>query len=94
MIKNAVESFLTTPHTGVLMISGNWGTGKSYFVKHQLLDMIENVECPEASKSGNIKDVFKNKILNLIARNGNYYLPVMISLFGIGSVKELESAIM
>lgn len=94
MIKNAVESFLTTPHTGVLMISGNWGTGKSYFVKHQLLDMIENVECPEASKSGNIKDVFKNKILNLITKNGNNYLPVMISLFGIGSIKELESAIM
>lgn len=94
MIKNAVESFLTTPHTGVLMISGNWGTGKSYFVKHQLLDMIGNVECPEASKSGNIKEVFKNKILNLITKNGNNYLPVMISLFGIGSVKELESAIM
>lgn len=94
MIKNAVESFLTTPHTGVLMISGNWGTGKSYFVKHQLLDMIGNVECPEASKSGNIKEVFKNKILNLITKNGNNYLPVMISLFGIGSVNELESAIM
>ncbi len=94
MIKNAVESFLTTPHTGVLMISGNWGTGKSYFVKHQLLDMIGNVECPEASKSGNIKEVFKNKILNLITKNGNNYLPVMISLFGIGSIKELESAIM
>lgn len=94
MIKNAVESFLTIPHTGVLMISGNWGTGKSYFVKHQLLDMIGNVECPEASKSGNIKEVFKNKILNLITKNGNNYLPVMISLFGIGSIKELESAIM
>lgn len=94
MIKNAVESFLTTPHTGVLMISGNWGTGKSYFVKHQLLDMIGNVECPEASKSGNIKEVFKNKMLNLITKNGNNYLPVMISLFGIGSIKELESAIM
>lgn len=94
MIKNAVESFLTTPHTGVLMISGNWGTGKSYFVKHQLLDMIGDVECPEASKSGNIKEVFKNKILNLITKNGNNYLPVMISLFGIGSIKELESAIM
>lgn len=94
MIKNAVESFLTTPHTGVLMISGNWGTGKSYFVKHQLLGMIGNVECPEASKSGNIKEVFKNKILNLITKNGNNYLPVMISLFGIGSIKELESAIM
>lgn len=94
MIKNAVESFLTTPHTGVLMISGNWGTGKSYFVKHQLLDTIGNVECPEASKSGNIKEVFKNKILNLITKNGNNYLPVMISLFGIGSIKELESAIM
>ena len=76
------------------MISGNWGTGKSYFVKHQLLDMIGDVECPEASKSGNIKEVFKNKILNLITKNGNNYLPVMISLFGIGSIKELESAIM
>ena len=94
MIKNAVESFLTTPHTGVLMISGNWGTGKSYFVKHHLLDVIGNIECPEASKSGNIKEVFKNKILNLITKSGNNYLPVMISLFGIGSIKELESAIM
>ena len=94
MIKNAVESFLTAPHTGVLMISGNWGTGKSYFVKHQLLDVIGNVECPETSKSRNIKEVFKNRILNLITKNGNNYLPVMISLFGIGSIKELESAIM
>lgn len=94
MIKNAVESFLTTPHTGVLMISGTWGTGKSYFVKHQLLDVIGSVECKEASKSNNIKDVFKNKILNLVTRNGNNHLPVMISLFGIGSIKELESAIM
>lgn len=76
------------------MISGNWGTGKSYFVKHQLLDMIGNVECLEASKSGNIKELFKNKILNLITKNGNNYLPIMISLFGIGSIKELESAIM
>lgn len=94
MIKNAVESYLMTPHTGVLMISGNWGTGKSYFVKHKLLDVIGSVECKEASKSGNIKEVFKNKISNLIVRNGNNYLPIMISLFGIGSIKELESAIM
>ncbi len=49
MITNAVESFLTTPHTGVLMISGKWGTGKSYFAKNQLLNVISGVKCKESS---------------------------------------------
>lgn len=44
MVTEGVISYLTRSHVGVLMISGSWGSGKSYFVKNQLLKSIKGVD--------------------------------------------------
>ena len=76
MISSAVQTFLTTPNTGILMISGQWGSGKSFFVRNKLLNIIRETHYCGAGDSEKT------------------YLPIMISVFGKSSVKDLESAIM
>lgn len=44
MIKTGVKTYLSICHSGTLMISGEWGSGKSYFVKHELLPYISTIE--------------------------------------------------
>ena len=44
MIKTGVKTYLSISHSGSLMISGEWGCGKSYFVKHELLPYISTIE--------------------------------------------------
>lgn len=92
---DAVRSFLLTPNTGILMISGDWGTGKSFFVRNSLIDEIKTTEfCGSRGLESTIPQIIK-KFIPADARESyfNFFFPVFVSVFGISSIRELESAI-
>ena len=44
-IKQEVERYINdTLYNYAIMIDGEWGSGKTYFVKHTLLTELENIE--------------------------------------------------
>ncbi|MDE6552624.1 MAG: KAP family NTPase [Muribaculaceae bacterium] len=95
MIKQGVKTFLEVPHSGTLMISGAWGSGKSYFVKHVLKPYIKNIKFDEkkhATNSSLTGEILKMIQDTLDAEKGKYS-PVIVSLFGKHDIKEIEKAI-
>lgn len=95
MITEGVISYLKRPHVGALMISGPWGSGKSYFVKNQLLDSIKSVEYKN-NDSNNTK--FVSERIRLILKDLendkiSRYFPIFVSVFGKNSIVDLEKAI-
>lgn len=88
---DSVIDYLGTPHTGALMISGPWGCGKTFFIKNTLLDKIKEVNDPECGKDKE-KDIKKN-ILETFTVDVSHFYPVVVSVFGINNVHELESLI-
>lgn len=92
-IKEGVGSYLSIPHSGALMISGNWGCGKSYFIKNDLMKHIQTIpyktkDTATASLTSEIVKLIQDSSVD----QGKYY-PVMISIFGKNSVSEIETSI-
>lgn len=75
-INEVVKDYLETPKTDyALMITGDWGSGKTFFIKNSLFDYIANIESLITSPKGTILK----------------YRPVYISLFGVtNSIDVLE----
>lgn len=68
-IKDNILQYLTCDTTtGALQIKGNWGCGKTYFVKEELFKELLEREKP--------------------------IIPVMISLFGLDSVKDIHYSLL
>ena len=93
MIKTGVKTYLSISHSGSLMISGEWGSGKSYFVKHELLPYISTIEWLDkedelSSFTGEILKIVHNSSFN----KGNFF-PVMVSVFGKNKTSEIEDSI-
>jgi hypothetical protein len=68
-----VEFYLRMDTNNAIMLTGNWGAGKTYYFKHILKDKI--------SKTTVFNDNTKN------------YRPILVSLFGLKSVEEIQSEI-
>ena len=68
-----VDFYLRMNTNNAIMITGNWGAGKTYYFKHILHEKI--------SKTPVFKDNTKN------------YRPILVSLFGLKSVEEIQSEI-
>lgn len=45
-VKKAVEEYLEAPDQYALMITGEWGCGKTHFVEHALKDHVESLDKP------------------------------------------------
>lgn len=93
MIKTGVKTYLSICHSGTLMISGEWGSGKSYFVKHELLPYISTIEwSPKEDDSSS----FTGEILKIV-HNSSFdkgkFFPVMVSIFGKNKTSEIEDSI-
>ena len=61
-----------------LLINGDWGCGKSYFVKNKLIPGIESTEVKQEQK---VEDNPERK---------TYYKPLLVSLYGISSIDAIQ----
>lgn len=68
-----VDLYLKMDTNYALMITGDWGAGKTYYFKHTLKDKIS------------LTPVYKD--------NAKKYRPILVSLFGLKSVEEIQAEI-
>ncbi|MCA6438598.1 MAG: P-loop NTPase fold protein [Sediminibacterium sp.] len=68
-----VDLYLHMDTNYALMITGDWGAGKTHYFKHTLKDKISNTP------------VYKD--------NSKKYRPILVSLFGLKSVEEIQAEI-
>lgn len=59
------------------MISGEWGCGKSYYMRNRFKDLATSIEVPKTENKGN-----KKKRIT--------YNPAFISLYGVSSTEDFE----
>lgn len=73
-LKEIVEFYLTTNTSNALMVTGEWGTGKTYY----------------------FKNILSNQIITIPTYNDNSknYKPILISLFGLKSLEEIQTEIL
>ena len=88
---DSVKDYLETPHTGALMISGPWGCGKTFFIKNTILGKIKEIKDPECGDDKEM-DIKKN-ILETFKVDVSHFYPVVVSVFGINNINELENLI-
>lgn len=70
--------------TRALLIDGDWGSGKSYFVKNTLIPQIEGMSISKDDSTSGADTKRKDK---------KTYFVMMISLYGISSIESIQSAI-
>lgn len=91
-IKKVVRNYIEEENTDyAIMICGEWGCGKSYFVHNELKAFIETF--PYAEKE---TDESKRTIRNLFRKkkeNDPCYKPVYASLYGVSSIEDFNSRI-
>ena len=72
-IDDVIKQYLEMETNYSIMISGNWGVGKTYYYKNQIFELI--------------------KTTDIINDGSKKYKPLIISLFGIKNIEELQSQI-
>jgi hypothetical protein len=78
-----IKDYLTAPNTDyAVMISGEWGSGKSYYITHGLNSFLKSIALPGIV--GESKNNWFRK------REIAYYSPAYISLYGVSSVIDFE----
>lgn len=82
-----ITNYIINPQfTRALLIDGEWGCGKSYFVKNTLIKEIKNTEVKQPrTKEGTLEQ--ENKEQNKLV----FYTPLMISLYGLDSIEAIQS---
>lgn len=73
-IKDAIEYYLNSETDHAVLITGEWGTGKTYYLKNTLFNLIRN--------------------LNSFKDESKKYKPIIISLFGLNSIEEIQTNIL
>lgn len=68
-----VLQYLKMKTNYAIVISGEWGSGKTYYYEHNLKSLISQT--------------------NLITNNNKKYTPILISLFGINSIDDIQTQI-
>lgn len=87
-LKRITNYIFDSRFTRALLIDGDWGCGKSYFVKNTLIEAIDKTEIPEKEDSDNQKIDQKEK-----SNKPKYYKSVLISLYGVSKVDNIQNAI-
>lgn len=67
-INESIKTYLTMENTGALLITGEWGCGKTYYLKNKLF----------------------TKEFDLINTDGDTFIPIIVSLFGVTDLKEIH----
>lgn len=104
-LNQIIRSYLEAESTDyAIMINGDWGSGKSYYIKHDLWSVVTNVGyTQEISKL----DGVRTKITSVSTlftkkqrddnRSTNYdarkYYPFYVSLYGISSIADFNSKV-
>ena len=77
-INRIITDYLTAPRTDfAIMISGEWGCGKSHYIRNGFKDLVKSIDVPEADD---------NKKKQKTAK----YNPAFISLYGVSSAEDFE----
>ena len=77
-INRIITDYLTVPRTDfAIMISGEWGCGKSHYIRNGFKDLVKSINVPEADD---------NKKKQKTAK----YSPAFISLYGVSSAEDFE----
>lgn len=75
-LNNVIKDYLSTKDTDyAVMISGDWGSGKSYYISHRLNDLVKSTPVPTGDESDS-----NNK--------EKYYSLAYISLYGVSSSED------
>lgn len=88
-IISVMEDYLRSKKTDyALMINGEWGSGKTYFIKNTLFPKIKGTE------TDNIHLSIRERVLTPCASNKKkFYNPVYISLYGLSAIDDIYSRI-
>lgn len=66
-----------------IMINGEWGSGKSYYIKHGFDSLVKSILVPT-------KENEEQGRRWLVRKKACYYKPAYISLYGVSSVEDFE----
>jgi hypothetical protein len=91
-IASAVQTFIEGENCGALMISGAWGSGKSYYVKNELVKTIRRIDYSNKDDIA-ISDKIYKLLENYDVLDQAKFIPVVISIFGLSSVSDIEKSI-
>ena len=94
-LKDIISDYLERQDTDfALMITGEWGKGKTYFVKNELKEFIESTPLPNQEEQKGIL----NKIRSFFSKwkkndNTKTYNQIYVSLYGIISIDDIKNRI-
>lgn len=75
-LEQVLQSYLEAPETDyAIMISGAWGCGKTYYIRHGFVDLVKKIKVPRSGAGGKKEEV---------------YSPAFVSLYGVSSVEDFE----
>lgn len=79
-----IKDYLTAIDTDyAIMINGEWGSGKSYYIKHGFDSLVKSILVPT-------KENEEQGRRWLLRKKACYYKPAYISLYGVSSVEDFE----
>ena len=104
-LNKIIEDYLNAKDTDyAIMINGEWGCGKSYYIKHGFQEVVTSVDCPIQEVRGieKLHDA-GNEIAREIQREAqsdeermpeydqSKYYPFYVSLYGVSSVEDFNA---
>ena len=101
-LNQIVRDYLEAQNTDyAIMINGDWGSGKSYYIKHDFRDVVTDVDYePEVSKlesiqakTAEISTSFQKDDDQSAKYDAKKYYPFYVSLYGISSVEDFNSKV-
>ena len=79
-----IKDYLTAIDTDyAIMINGEWGSGKSYYIKHGFDSLVKSILVPTKDNEEKGRRWF-------VRKKACYYKPAYISLYGVSSVEDFE----
>ena len=89
-LNEIISDYLQAKDTDyALMINGDWGCGKTYYLEHEFKEFVEQQKCPfEPDISGKIKKEVKK--ISDEDPSDYRYSPAFISLYGISSPEDFQ----
>ena len=79
-----IKDYLTATDTDyAIMVNGEWGSGKSYYIKHGFDSLVKSILVPTNENEDQGRKWYERK-------KDCYYKPAYISLYGVSSVEDFE----